>query len=63
VPDITATGKVGKWTEAEFVRTLRTGITPDGKKMDPKFMPWPMARDYTEIEIKSLYLFLSSLPS
>jgi mono/diheme cytochrome c family protein len=63
VSDITATGNVGKWTEAEFIQALRTGITPEGKKLDPEFMPWPMAREYTETEIKSLYLFLTSLRS
>jgi mono/diheme cytochrome c family protein len=63
VPNITASGKVGKWTEAEFIKTLRTGVTPEGKKLDPKFMPWPMAKDFTETEIRSLYLFLTSLPS
>ncbi|MGV3641036.1 MAG: c-type cytochrome [Adhaeribacter sp.] len=59
VPDITATGKVGKWTEAQFVKTMRTGLTPEGKKLDPQFMPWPMAREFTDTEIKSLYLFLT----
>lgn len=63
VPDITAAGNVGKWTEAQFVNTLRTGIRPDGSKMDPKFMPWPMAKEYTDTEIKSLYLYLTSLRS
>ena len=63
VSDITATGNVGKWTEAEFIQAMRTGITPEGKKLDPEYMPWPMAREYTETEIKSLYLFLTGLQS
>jgi mono/diheme cytochrome c family protein len=63
VPDITATGKVGKWTEEQFINTLRTGITPDGRKMDPEFMPWPVAKEFTDTEIKSLYLYLTSLRS
>jgi mono/diheme cytochrome c family protein len=63
VSDITAAGNVGKWTEAQFIQALRTGITPEGKKLDPKYMPWPMAREYTETEIRSLYLFLTSLQS
>lgn len=63
VPNITATGSVGKWTEAQFIETLRTGVTPEGKKLDPKFMPWPMAKKFTDTEMKSLYVFLKSLNS
>lgn len=60
VPNITATGNIGKWTEEQFITTLRTGVTPEGKNLDPKFMPWPMAKDLTETEIKSIYAFLKS---
>jgi mono/diheme cytochrome c family protein len=63
VPDITTTGNMGKWTEAQFIQTLRTGITPEGRKMNPKDMPWPMTKEFTDTEIKSVYLFLKSLPS
>lgn len=63
VPDITRSGNVGKWTEAQFIKTLRTGVTPEGKKMDPKNMPWNMTKEFTETEIKSVYLFLKSLPA
>jgi mono/diheme cytochrome c family protein len=63
IPDITAAGNVGKWTEEQFINTLRTGVRPDGRKMDPQFMPWPMAKEYTDTEIRSLYLYLTSLQS
>lgn len=59
VPNITASGSIGKWTEVQFINTLRTGITPEGKKLNPEFMPWPVAKEFTDTEIKSLYLFLS----
>ncbi len=62
VPDITKTGNIGKWNEAQFSQTLRTGVTPAGKKMNPKFMPWTMTKEFTDIEMKSVYLFLKSLP-
>jgi cytochrome c553 len=58
VPNITGAGSLSKWTEAQFIQTLRTGVTPEGKKLDPRYMPWPMAKEFTETEIKSLYLFL-----
>jgi cytochrome c553 len=63
VPNITGTGSLAKWTESQFIQTLRTGVTPDGRKLDPKFMPWPMAKEFTETEIKSLYLFLKAQQS
>ena len=62
VPNITATGRVGKWTEAEFIRTLRTGITPEGQKLDSTKMPWPRTRDFSETELKAVRTFLLSLP-
>ena len=61
VPNITATGKLGKMSEEQFIQTLRTGVTPEGKKLDPKFMPWEGAKEFTEVEIKSLYVYLKSL--
>jgi mono/diheme cytochrome c family protein len=63
VPNITATGSVGKWTEAQFTETLRTGVTPEGKKLDQRVMPWPMAKKFTDTEMKALYTFLKSLNS
>jgi cytochrome c553 len=63
VPDITRTGNIGKWTEEQFINTLRTGVTPEGKKLNPKDMPWNMTKEFTETEIKSVYLFLKNLPA
>ncbi len=62
VPDITSKGRVGKWTETQFVRTLRTGITPDGHRLDSTKMPWTRTRDFSETELKAVRLFLLSLP-
>jgi mono/diheme cytochrome c family protein len=60
VPNITATGSLAKWTEEQFIKTLQTGVTPEGKSLDPQYMPWPMAKRLTDTEIKSVYLFLKS---
>ncbi|GEO06282.1 hypothetical protein AAE02nite_39460 [Adhaeribacter aerolatus] len=60
VPNITGKGKLSNWTEDQFIQTLRTGVTPEGKKLDPKYMPWPMAKEFTDTEIKALYLFLKA---
>ncbi len=61
VANITATGNLGKWTEDQFVTTLRTGLTPEGKQLNPKEMPWTMTKAYTDVELKALYAYLNSL--
>ena len=57
-PDITASGNVGRWTEKQFIQTLRTGKTPEGKQMKNEEMPWQMTKAYTDTELKALYAFL-----
>jgi mono/diheme cytochrome c family protein len=61
VPNITATGNMGKWTQQQFITTLRTGKTPEGKTMLAKDMPWPMTAQHTDKELASIYQFLKTL--
>ena len=61
VADISSSGNPGKWTEEQFMHTLRTGETPEGKKLNPSQMPWTMTKGYTDTELKALYLYLRSI--
>lgn len=61
VADISSTGNAGKWTDEEFINTLRTGTTPEGKVLDPSKMPWTMAKEFNDTELKALHLYLNSL--
>lgn len=61
VADISSTGNPGKWTTEQFVNTLRTGNTPEGKILNPKDMPWTMTKAYTDLELHALHLYLRSL--
>jgi mono/diheme cytochrome c family protein len=61
VADISSTGHAGKWTDEQFMQTLRTGVTPEGKVLKPAEMPWPMAKNFTNDELKALHLYLNSL--
>ena len=61
VADISVTGNPGKWTDEQFIQTLRTGTTPEGKTLNPKEMPWPMAKEFTDLELKALHLYFNSL--
>lgn len=61
VADISSTGNPGKWTEEQFMQTLRTGETPEGKKLKPSEMPWTMTKGYTDTELKALFAYLRSI--
>lgn len=55
-----AEGRLAKWTEADFLNLLRTGKRPDGTAVS-EVMPRAFGQLY-EVEQKSLWLFLKSLP-
>jgi cytochrome c553 len=61
VADISSTGNAGKWTDEQFIQTLRTGVTPEGKVLKPEEMPWPMAKELTDLELKALHKYLMTL--
>lgn len=61
VPDITSSANVGKWDLNAFKSTLRFGKTPEGKILQPEYMPWPMAAVMTDMELEALYLYLQSI--
>ncbi len=58
VANISSTGKPGRWTDEQFITTLRTGKTPEGKQLR---MPWQMGAAMTDLELKALHLYLNSL--
>lgn len=51
---------IGNWTEAQFIRAMRTGITPDGRVLDPQ-MPWEAFQKITDRDLKSLWAYLKTL--
>jgi mono/diheme cytochrome c family protein len=50
------------WSQDEFIRSLRTGITPRGNQLDTRYMPWKVLGQMTDDELKALWLFLRSAP-
>jgi mono/diheme cytochrome c family protein len=58
--NITPTG-IGSWSDADLVRSLRTGKRPDGTTIDT-FMPWPYTAQLDDTEMKALVLYLRSVP-
>ena len=52
---------IGQWTEADFFRALRQGVTPSGAALDP-FMPVQETRLMTDTEIHALWAYLRTIP-
>lgn len=61
--NITPAGDIGGWAEEDFIQTMRTGVTPDGRELDGAWMPWRVVGQMTDDELKALWLFLGSLPA
>ena len=61
-PNLTPSGDLASWSEADFIKTIRTGVTPAGKQLDPMEMPWPGYSRFSDDDLKAIYLYLQSLP-
>jgi mono/diheme cytochrome c family protein len=57
-PD-SATG-IGRWTESDFLRAIRTGVNPKGDSLN-RFMPWPEERRMTDDDLRAIYRYLRTL--
>lgn len=60
-PNLTPGGELSAWSDADFIRTLRTGVTPAGHELNP-MMPWKQFGNLTDEELKAIFLYLQSLP-
>lgn len=59
--NITPAGPIGRWSEADFVRAIRTGTRPDGTKIN-EFMPWKSMSTHTDDELRAIWLYLQTVP-
>jgi hypothetical protein len=55
---------LGKWTESMFIAALRKGthMGGDGRVILPP-MPWPLVRQMTDEDLKSIFAYLRSIPA
>lgn len=53
---------LGKWTEAEIVTALTTGVRPDGRELAP-VMPWRGYARLTPEDAAAIATYLTSLPA
>ena len=59
--NITSKG-IAHYTEADFIRALRTGVRPGGTPIDT-LMPWRLTKEMTDVELKALYAYLKTVPA
>jgi mono/diheme cytochrome c family protein len=52
---------IGKWSEADIVKALRTGERPDGRILAP-IMPWNNYAKLTDEDARAIVAYLRSLP-
>jgi len=61
-PNLTMGGEMRFWSEADFIATLHTGVTPSGHQLKD-VMPWKYFGQMTDEELKAVWLYLQSLPA
>ncbi|MCL4513596.1 MAG: cytochrome c [Candidatus Eremiobacteraeota bacterium] len=52
---------IGTWTKKDFIHLMRTGETPGGASIN-NFMPWEVFKNMTNSELKSIWLYLKTIP-
>jgi mono/diheme cytochrome c family protein len=52
---------IGAYSEDDIIRTLQTGMRPNGKMLNPP-MPWPNFAHLTPQDVRSIARYLKSLP-
>lgn len=59
--NLTPGGELVVWSEADFIKVIRTGVTPSGRQLD-KAMPWETFAKHSDDELKAMFRYLQSLP-
>lgn len=60
-PNITSYGDPKTWSLEQFIKTLRTGVTPYKRKLNSEYMPWKVFARMTDDELTAIRLYLISL--
>jgi mono/diheme cytochrome c family protein len=53
---------IGRWSEDDFLRTIRTGVNPRGDTLHA-FMPWREYRRMTDDDLRAIYRYLRTVPA
>lgn len=60
-PNIAVYGAPTGWSAEQFLSTLRTGVTPAGRALDPEAMPWEVFGLMTDDELGAIRRYLTTL--
>ena len=61
--NLTPAGELAGWTDDDFMKTLRTGVRPNGEPLkSPMAEMAKSAKQMSDLELKAIFLFLKSLP-
>ena len=60
-PNLTPGGNLAGWSVEQFKTAMRTGQTPDGRALDPAFMPWTAIGKASDTELDAMWTYLSGL--
>jgi mono/diheme cytochrome c family protein len=60
--NLTPAARIASWSEADFFRTMREGVRPDGTTMD-EFMPWRTLGRMTDDELRAIWMYLKTVPA
>jgi cytochrome c553 len=61
--NLTPAGQLAFWSEEDFIRTIRTGVTPGGHELqEPMAGMLPILQRQTDDELTAIFLYLQSLP-
>jgi len=51
---------VKQHTEADFIKTIRTGVTPEGRTLSEN-MPWRICQKFSDDDLRALYAYITVL--
>jgi mono/diheme cytochrome c family protein len=53
---------IGRWSDAEIARAIRSGISPDGRALHWQGMIWDHASNWDEEDVRAVVTYLRQLP-
>jgi len=59
--NLTPAGELAGWSEADFIETMRTGVTPSGHTLNDA-MPWKQYAEMTDRDLSAIFKYLQTLP-
>lgn len=59
-PNIAIYGTPGVYTREQFIGTIRSGVSPGGRALNPELMPWDKFAKMTDLELTAIWRHIAS---